>query len=160
MADTYATVDIKGNVVKDPVLSKTANGKTFTHVTIATNYRYESPAGSKNYKEETTYYTVELWGENAERTVAKIHKGQYAGAVGFLSMTQFTGRDNQQHYSLLVRNCTKVWDLTRNPPRSQAPEGEGAQPSRPPTAGPSDVGAPPPGYPDGTSPDDADEKPF
>lgn len=160
MADTYATVDIKGNMVRDPVLSRTANGKTFTHVAIATNHRYESPAGSKNYKEETTYYTVELWGENAERTVAKFHKGQYVGAVGFLSMTQFTGRDNQQHYSLLVRNCTKVWDLTRNPPRSQTPDVAVAQSARPSAPDPSDVGAPPPGDPDGASSDDVDEKPF
>jgi single-stranded DNA-binding protein len=160
MADTYATVDIKGNVVRDPVLSKTANSKTFTHVTIATNYRYESPAGSKNYKEETTYYTVELWGDNAERTVARVHKGQYAGAVGFLSMTQFTGRDNKQHYSLLVRNCTKVWDLTRNPPRAAASDDAGAQPAGQTTAGPSEAQAPPPGDTDISPSGDLDETPF
>ena len=155
MADTYATVDIKGNMVRDPVLSRTPNGKTFTHVTIATNYRYESPAGSKIYKEETTYYTVELWGENAERTVARFHKGQYVGATGFLSMTQFTGRDNQQHYSLLVRNCTKVWDLTRNPPRSAPAEAPVEQPPAP-----SATQAPPPEDIDGVLPGDADERPF
>ena len=156
MAETYASVDIKGNVVRDPVLSTTPNGKTFTHVHIATNYRYESPAKSGNWKEETTYYTVELWGDNAERAVGKVHKGQYVGANGFQSMSQYTGRDNLQHYSLMVRNCTKIWDLERRPPRSAGPEGAPA----PQAEAPAEMQAPLPDDTTSTSATDLDELPF
>ena len=118
MADTFAHVTIVGNVVRDPELRTTRNGKSFTRVTIAANRNWQDQDGS--WQKETTYRTVELWGKSAEDAVAKIRKGMCVSASGDESMSSYVGRDGTTRYSLDVRGCQRIHVVERRERSEQA----------------------------------------
>lgn len=67
------SVVISGRVTADSILSYTESGAAYLRFSIASNRNYKDKSGE--WKEETTFVNVTLWGNQAERLSEKIKKG-------------------------------------------------------------------------------------
>lgn len=81
MTISFNQVMLGGNLVSDPVLRHTNNGKPVCEVTIAINYRRWVDGVSH---ENTTFVDVVLWASNAERAAVHLRKGDGMVVAGHL----------------------------------------------------------------------------
>jgi single-strand DNA-binding protein len=77
------SVVISGRVTADSVLSYTESGAAYLRFSIASNRNYRDKSGE--WKEETTFVNVTLWGNQAERLSERIKKGVPVLVEGRLS---------------------------------------------------------------------------
>jgi single-strand DNA-binding protein len=77
------SVVISGRVTADSILSYTEAGAAYLRFSIAANRRYRDKSGE--WKEETTFVNVTLWGNQAERLSESIKKGVPVLVEGRLS---------------------------------------------------------------------------
>lgn len=63
----------KGNLVNDPELRTTTNGKPVVNFRLAITHRYKAADGSQN--KETAYLNMEAWGTGAENIHKYFQKG-------------------------------------------------------------------------------------
>jgi single-strand DNA-binding protein len=77
------SVVISGRVTADSVLSYTESGAAYLRFSIASNRNYKDKSGE--WKEETTFVNITLWGNQAERLSEKIKKGVPVLVEGRLS---------------------------------------------------------------------------
>ena len=75
------TVNIVGNVTRDPELRYTPNGASVTNFSVAWNRRYER--GGEQV-EEVSYFDVTCWGSLADNVAASIGKGHRVVVTGRL----------------------------------------------------------------------------
>ena len=76
------TVNIVGNVTRDPELRYTPNGASVANFSVAWNRRYER--GGEQV-EEVSYFDVTCWGSLAENVAASLGKGtrvMVSGQIG------------------------------------------------------------------------------
>ena len=83
-----------GNVGRDPEMRYAPSGNAVTTFSIATNRTF-SAQGEK--KEETEWFTVEVWGRQAEVANQYVAKGRQLYVEGRLHLDSWTGQDGQQH---------------------------------------------------------------
>jgi len=65
-------VILMGNAVKEPEVKFTVNGSKYCLLSIATNRSYKQ---EEEWKDETTFHNVVLWGRLAEHAEERILKG-------------------------------------------------------------------------------------
>ncbi len=80
----YQKLIIIGNLVRDPEMRYTADGKAVTTFSMATNRKY-------NDKEETTWFRVNVWGKQAESSNQYLTKGSKVLVEGRLRPDSNTG---------------------------------------------------------------------
>ena len=66
------SVNIMGNLTRDPELKYTASGKSLCNMSIANNRVYTSNGQKVT---EVSYFDVEVWGAAAENCAKYLHKG-------------------------------------------------------------------------------------
>ncbi len=129
----YQRLILVGNLGRDPEMQYTASGVPLTNFPLATSRKWTDTQGQ--VKEETTWFRVSVWGQQAEVCNEYLAKGRKVLVEGTLIIDPRTGgprlyerKDGTPGVSFEVR-ATTVRFLT---PQGQ---GNGAGPRRERTAG-------------------------
>ena len=80
----YSKLIIIGNLGGEPNMRYTVDGKPVTSFSVATSRKY-------NDKEETTWFRVSVWGNQAESCNQYLHKGSKVLVEGRLDPDKNTG---------------------------------------------------------------------
>jgi single-strand DNA-binding protein len=124
---------IIGNLGRDPEMRYTPSGQAVTQVTVAVNRYYKDQQGER--QEETEWFRVVAWGQQAEFAAEYLRKGNKVFIEGRIQTRQWEGQDGQKRYTTeLVANT--IQNLERRP-RDEA----GGEPGGPPTSRPSSPSA-------------------
>lgn len=113
------TVNIVGNVTRDPELRYTPNGASVTNFSVAWNRRYER---NGEQVEEVSYFDVTCWGSLAENVAASVGKGSRVMVSGQLEQRSWDTPDGQRRSKVEIKADDVApslrWasvEITRNP---------------------------------------------
>lgn len=90
------SVQILGNVVREPELKATRTGKAVARITVAVSRRYTTQSGET--KELTDFINVIAWGKLAEAVGSQLHKGTRVFAEGRYSTRSYEAQDGSRRY--------------------------------------------------------------
>jgi single-strand DNA-binding protein len=125
---------IIGNLGADPELRYTPNGKAVTDLRVAVNDNRKGPDGE--WIEETLWFRVSVWEQQAERLAEQLRKGNKIYAEGQLRAREYESRDGEKRTSLELA-FARVVNLERRPrDEGGAPGGEGSYGDAPPQVKP------------------------
>jgi single-strand DNA-binding protein len=103
---------IIGNLGRDPEMRYTPGGQAVTQFTVAVNRNYKDAQGER--QEETEWFRVVAWGQQAEFSAEYLRKGGKVYVEGRLQTRQWEGQDGQKRYTTeLVANT--IQNLDRRP---------------------------------------------
>ncbi len=103
---------IIGNLGRDPEMRYTPSGQAVTQFTVAVNRNYKDAQGER--QEETEWFRVVAWGQQAEFSAEYLRKGAKVYIEGRLQTRQWEGQDGQKRYTTeLVANT--IQNLERRP---------------------------------------------
>jgi single-strand DNA-binding protein len=91
-------VQIIGNVTRDPEIRYTPNGTATCDIGIAVNRKYKV---GEEWKEETTFIDVNLWGRTAEVANEYLKKGRSVYIEGRLKLDTWDDKQSGQKRSKL-----------------------------------------------------------
>jgi single-strand DNA-binding protein len=111
---------IIGNLGADPELRYTPGGKAVTDLRVAVNDNRKGPDGE--WIEETLWFRVSVWEQQAERLAEQLRKGNKIYAEGQLRAREYEARDGQKRTSLELA-FARVVNLERRP-RDESGAGE------------------------------------
>jgi single-strand DNA-binding protein len=117
---------IIGNLGRDPEMRYTPGGQAVTQFTVATNRRWLDKA-TDEWQEETEWFRVVVWGQQAERAAESLRKGNKVYIEGRIQTRQWEDQSGQKRSTTeLVAN--QVTNLERRPRDDDAgfPEERGA----------------------------------
>jgi single-strand DNA-binding protein len=101
---------IIGNLGRDPEMRYTPSGQAVTQFTVATNRRWRDQ--QDEWQEETEWFRVVVWGQQAERTAENLRKGNKVYVEGRIQTRQWEDQSGQKRYTTeLVAN--QVTNLER-----------------------------------------------
>jgi single-strand DNA-binding protein len=122
---------IIGNLGADPELRYTPSGKAVTELRVAVNDNRRGPDGE--WVEETLWFRVSVWEQQAERLAEQLRKGNKIYAEGQLQAREYEARDGQKRTSLELK-FARVVNLERRPrDEDGGPGGGGAYDDAPPS---------------------------
>src|SRR6187401_2897383 len=132
---------IIGNLGRDPEMRYTPSGQAVTQFTVAVNRNYKDQQGER--VEETEWFRVVAWGQQAEFAAEYLRKGAKVFVEGRIQTRQWEGQDGQKRYTTeLVANT--IQNLERRaredgdggsqlpPEPRQRPQSGGQKPSEQP----------------------------
>src|SRR4051794_39757017 len=109
---------IIGNLGRDPEMRYTPSGQAVTQFTVAVNRNYKDQQGER--QEETEWFRVVAWGQQAEFSAEYLRKGAKVYVEGRIQTRQWEGQDGQKRYTTeLVANTIQTLE------RRQREEGDG-----------------------------------
>jgi single-strand DNA-binding protein len=130
---------IIGNLGRDPEMRYTPSGQAVTQFTVAVNRNYKDQQGER--QEETEWFRVVAWGQQAEFAAEYLRKGAKVYVEGRIQTRQWEGQDGQKRYTTeLVANT--IQNLERRarddagdggsqlPPEPRAPRAAAGQPKQ------------------------------
>ena len=88
-------VEILGNVTNDLELRYTPNGAAVLNFGVATNRRYQQ---DNEWKDDTTFHNVVVWGKQAETMARFAKKGTRLYISGRLQTRSWEGEDGKKNY--------------------------------------------------------------
>lgn len=89
--------DVIGNITNDLQVKYTGNGSAVVSFGVATNRRYKSPEGEE-WKEETTFHNIVVWGKQAESLAERAHKGTRVFVSGRLQTRSWDDGAGKTNY--------------------------------------------------------------
>ncbi len=113
---------IAGRLTRDPELRFTQKGQGVCTFALAANRRYKDPATGE-WKDDTTFVSVAVWGPAAERCKEKLRKGSPVMVEGRLASSEYTDKAGQKRKELKI-NARRVQSLAS---AAAAPESGEAQ---------------------------------
>ena len=90
------TVQILGNLTKDPEVRFTKSGKAVATFTVAATNTYIDSATNET-KEQTSFINVVAWGKLGE-SAGNLHKGNRCFVEGRLQTRSYETQDGQKRY--------------------------------------------------------------
>lgn len=90
------TVQILGNLGKDPDIRATNTGKTVASFSVAVSRKYTTPQGEE--KELTDWVNVVAWGNLAEAVGNQLKKGSRVFVEGRYSTRSYEDKNGQKRY--------------------------------------------------------------
>ncbi len=87
------SIQLIGNLGRDPEITKTSNGGKVGKASIATNESYKDKNGERIT--QTQWHNLVAWGELADYMESKLKKGAYIGIRGKIRYNKFTSKDGQ-----------------------------------------------------------------
>jgi single-strand DNA-binding protein len=127
---------IIGNLGRDPEMRYTPGGQAVTQFTVAVNRNYKGQNGE--WQEETEWFRVVVWGQQAERAAEYLRKGNKVYIEGRLQTRQWEDKDGQKRYTteLVANQVTNLERRTRDEdgdpgPATGAGPAAGNRPARP-----------------------------
>ncbi len=121
---------IIGNLGRDPEMRYTPSGQAVTQFTVAVNRNYKGQNGE--WQEETEWFRVVVWGQQAERAAEYLRKGNKVYIEGRLQTRQWEDQTGAKRYTteLVANQVTNLERRTRDESDEGAPAGA-ARPTRP-----------------------------
>ena len=109
---------IIGNLGRDPEMRYTPSGQAVTQFTVATNRRWRDQ--QDEWQEETEWFRVVVWGQQAERVAERVRKGNKVYVEGRIQTRQWEDQSGQKRYTTeLIAN--QVTSLERREREDEAP---------------------------------------
>ena len=100
MANTFTVV---GNLVKDPELRYTQNGKPVVTLRIADTPRSLNPATNEWEDGTTLWLSATVWDSLAENVAASLSKGMRIMVTGSLTQRNYTTKDGREGIELEIK---------------------------------------------------------
>ena len=100
---------LTGNLVADPELTETKNGKRLVKVALANNDNYLTESGER--ETISTFVDLQLWGKSAEALASNAKKGQEVFIEGQIRQERWTDKQGANHSRLVVR--VDSWQFTQ-----------------------------------------------
>ena len=120
-------VMIIGNLGRDPEMRYTPSGQAVTQFTVAVNRNYKDAQGER--QEETEWFRVVAWGQQAEFSAEYLRKGAKVFVEGRIQTRQWEGQDGQKRYTTeLVANTIQTLERRQ---RDDAGDGGSQLPPEP-----------------------------
>ena len=94
------TVQLIGNLARDPQLRTTKTGSTVAAFTVAVKHSYTTPQGEQ--KELTDWINVVAWGNLAKAVASQLKKGSRVFVEGRYSTRSYDTSDGQKKYVVEV----------------------------------------------------------
>lgn len=94
------SVQVLGNLTRDPQIRATKTGRAVASFSIAVNRAYTTPHGEK--KELTEFINVVAWGDLAEAVANQLHKGTRVFVEGRYSTRSYEAQDGSRRYATEV----------------------------------------------------------
>ena len=127
---------IIGNLGRDPEMRYTPSGQAVTQFTVAVNRNYKDQQGER--QEETEWFRVVAWGQQAEFSAEYLRKGAKVYVEGRIQTRQWEGQDGQKRYTTeLVANTIQTLERRQRddmgdggsqlPPEPRAPRAASGQ---------------------------------
>ncbi len=82
---------IIGNLTRDPEVRTLPSGQSVVNFAVATNRRWKDKDG--NFKEDTQYHEISIWGRLGELASQMLAKGKKVYVEGRLSTNSWEGND-------------------------------------------------------------------
>ena len=117
------TIDIMGNLTKDPVVRSTKTGKAVAAFSVATHRNYTTPQGEK--KQLTDYINVVVWGDLATSCGQRLQKGSYVFVQGRQSTRSYDDQNGQKRWVTEVIASVVALPLPSTPQNQQQGNGYG-----------------------------------
>ena len=92
---------IAGRLTRDPDLRFTQKGQGMSSFAVAVNRRFKD-AATGEWKDDTTFVSVTVWGPAAERCKEKMKKGSPVIIEGRLSASEYTDKTGQKRKEMKV----------------------------------------------------------
>src|SRR5256885_7073911 len=112
-------ITLIGNLGRDPEMRYTPDGRPVTQFSVAVNRNTKNQAGE--WLEETEWFRITVWGNQAERTAENLKKGSKIYVEGRFRTREWEAQDGQKRTALEV-TADNVINLERRPRE----EGEGS----------------------------------
>lgn len=90
---------LEGRLTIEPELKYTNSGIALCTFTLVVN-RYIKYDG--NWKEEVSFFNIEVWNKLAENIVENFHKGDKIRIIGRLRQDRWQGKDGRIHSKVIV----------------------------------------------------------
>jgi single-strand DNA-binding protein len=114
---------LSGRLGQDPDFRVTAKGTPICHFTLAVNRRFKDTA-SGEWKDDTAWVPVDVWGDAAERLRDKLKKGSPVHVEGRLKSREYEDKSGQKRKVLDVV-ARRVQFLTKSGAGAGASAGGG-----------------------------------
>ncbi len=101
MGDLRNRIRLIGHAGNTPELRFDKQSSPVTKFRLAV----DEPRGNGDEPPPPQWFTVELWGRQAERAVELVSKGASVEVEGRFKFEQWTDRDNKPRYNLIVANA-------------------------------------------------------
>jgi single-strand DNA-binding protein len=109
-----------GRVTLDPDLRYTPSGAAVLGFRIAVNRRYKDKSGE--WKEDTSYFPVNIWGQAAERLSEQMKRGSAVLVEGQLRSRDWETKAGEKRTSIEIWSSrTQVLDKLGAPPEGGRP---------------------------------------
>jgi single-strand DNA-binding protein len=108
-----------GNLGKDPEMSYTASGQAMTKFSLAVSRRWKDRESGER-RDETTWFNIVAWGQQAETCNNYLHKGSKIFVEGRMTSRKYTDKDGNER---------TAWDVTLENMEMLEPKGQGGAPS-------------------------------
>lgn len=92
---------LSGRLGQDPDFRVTAKGTAICHFTLAVNRRFKDNA-SGEWKDDTAWVPIDVWGDAAERLRDKLKKGSPVHVEGRLKSREYEDKSGQKRKVLDV----------------------------------------------------------
>ncbi len=92
--NTLNSILVEGNIVRDPVVKETPKGTKVCTFSLASNRYYKINDG---YEQETSFFDVESWGQEAERCMTECIRGRGIRVVGRLKQDRWVGAEGKNY---------------------------------------------------------------
>ncbi len=100
MALMLNTVQLAGNLTRDPEVKNIGNDRVVASFGLAINRKYRSASGEQ--KEETTFVEIECWGRQAELVGQYLSKGRNCLVEGELQYHKWTDKNGSNRSQIRV----------------------------------------------------------
>src|SRR5256885_6195630 len=105
-------ITLIGNLGRDPEMRSTPDGRPVTQFSVAVNRNTKNQAGE--WLEETEWFRITVWGNQAERTAENLKKGSKIYVEGRFRTREWEAQDGQKRTALEV-TAGNVINLERRP---------------------------------------------
>jgi len=100
MSDLKNSIQLIGNLGRDPEIHETSTGKKVSRVSIATNESYKNKDGERVV--QTQWHNLVAWGHHAVYFETYLQKGSFIGIRGKLTHRSYEATDGTK------KNFTEV----------------------------------------------------
>ena len=104
---------VAGRLTRDPNVAFTQKGQAVCRFDVAVNRRYLDQA-SNEWKDDTVFVPVVVWGSAAERAKDRLKKGTPVYVDGRLTTSEYTDKNTGQTRRSLQITCRRLQILESN----------------------------------------------
>jgi single-strand DNA-binding protein len=90
------SVQLLGNLGKDPEMKEVNGGRRVARMSVATNESWKDASGQ--WKQDVQWHPVVAWGKQAEQVAEQLRKGSRVSLEGRLVHRSYETKDGQRRY--------------------------------------------------------------